>query len=120
MKGLTSPDPGPVHPPPTPTPQPHPQPPAPPSYYMMNQQQEIMVLSIGLGVGVAAVLGTLKFLYDLSLKLMIAGCLAPTIAAACYMQWYVCGGLTRGGVGLIEPLARETRVQILYRMLLEV
>jgi hypothetical protein len=57
---------------------------------MMNQQQEIMVLSIGLGVGVAAVLGTLKFLYDLSLKMMIAACLVPTIAGACYMHWCVC------------------------------
>lgn len=60
---------------------------APYLYYLMNQQQEIMVLAIGIGVGVAAVLGTLKFLYNWSLKPMIAVTLLPTIGLACYMQW---------------------------------
>lgn len=45
------------------------------------------VLSIGLGVGLAAVLGMLKFMYNLPLKALIAGSLLPTIAAACWMQW---------------------------------
>lgn len=60
---------------------------APYLYYMMNQQQEIMVFAIGTGVGVAAVIGTLKFLYGISLKILIAAALLPTIGAACYMQW---------------------------------
>lgn len=60
---------------------------APYLYYMMNQQQEIMVLAIGIGVGVAAVIGTLKFLYGISLKPLIALCLLPTVGLACYMQW---------------------------------
>lgn len=45
------------------------------------------VLSIGLGVGLSAVLGMLKFMYNLPLKALIAGSLLPTIAAACWMQW---------------------------------
>lgn len=45
------------------------------------------VLSIGIGVGVAAVIGTLKFLYNWSLKLLIYATLLPTVGAACYMQW---------------------------------
>jgi hypothetical protein len=45
------------------------------------------VLSIGLGVGLAAVLGMLKFMYNLPLKALIAASLVPTLAAACWMQW---------------------------------
>lgn len=45
------------------------------------------VLSIGLGVGAAAVLGMLKFMYEIPMKALIAGSLLPTIALACYMQW---------------------------------
>lgn len=47
----------------------------------------LQVLSIGLGVGLAAVLGMLKFMYNLPLKALIAGSLVPTIGAACWMQW---------------------------------
>lgn len=47
----------------------------------------LQVLSIGLGVGLSAVLGMLKFLYDLPLKALIAGSLLPTVLAACWMQW---------------------------------
>lgn len=47
----------------------------------------LQVLSIGLGVGLSAVLGMLKFHYNLPLKALIAGSLVPTIAAACWMQW---------------------------------
>lgn len=47
----------------------------------------LQVLSIGLGVGLAAVLGMLKFMYNLPLKALIAGSLVPTLAAACWMQW---------------------------------
>lgn len=46
-----------------------------------------MVFAIGTGVGVAAVIGTLKFLYNISLKVLIAVTLLPTVGAACYMQW---------------------------------
>jgi hypothetical protein len=38
-------------------------------------------------VGAAAVLGMLKFMYNLPMKALIAGSLLPTIALACYMQW---------------------------------
>ena len=45
-----------------------------------------MVFAIGAGVGVAAILGTLRFIKDWSIKYMIYALIAPTIGCACYMQ----------------------------------
>ncbi len=38
---------------------------------MLNAHAPITVMLVGLGVGVAAVLGTVRFLYDWSLKPLI-------------------------------------------------
>jgi hypothetical protein len=78
----------------------------------MNQQQELLVFSVGAGVGVAAVVATLKFLKGWSLKPLIAGALAPTVAAACYMHWWALLGAVGalGGWGGDQyPLARQLR-----------
>ena len=60
---------------------------APYLYFVMVYQQELLVLAIGLGVGVAAVIGTLRFIKNWSLKPLIYVTLAPTVGLACYMQW---------------------------------
>ncbi len=69
-----------------------------------------MVFAIGAGVGVAAILGTLRFIKDWSIKYMIYALIAPTIGCACYMQWgnpalqpvigmaWDCGAVTTGPV----------------------
>jgi hypothetical protein len=36
---------------------------------------------------VTILLLSVQFLYSISLKILIAVTLAPTVAAACYMQW---------------------------------
>lgn len=108
---------------------------APYLYYLMNQQQELMVLAIGLGVGVAAVIGTLRFLKDWPLKPIIYATLAPTIGAACYMQWgnpdlapligvaWDCGGVTTGPVTVPVLLAlggqRRRRQRCHWQQLLQ-
>lgn len=48
--------------------------------------QEILVLCIGLGVGVAAVIGTMRFIFEWPLKPLIYITMAPTVGCACYMQ----------------------------------
>jgi len=60
---------------------------APYLYFVMNQQQELLVFAIAAGVGVAAVIGTLRFIMDWSLKPLIYITVAPTVGLACYMQW---------------------------------
>jgi len=80
-------------------------------YLLLNELQEPLIFSIGLGVGVAAVLGTLRFVKNWSLKPIIAGCLIPTVACAIYMAWgagedltpliglsWDCGAITTGPV----------------------
>lgn len=52
---------------------------APYLYAMLNQYADTLVLMVGAGVGLAAVLGTLRFLYDWSLKPMIYLSLIPTV-----------------------------------------
>ena len=90
---------------------------APYLYFLMNTQQELMVLAIGLGVGVAAVIGTLRFIKNWSLKPLIYMTLAPTVGLACYMQWgnpnlapliglsWDCGAVTTGPVTVPVLLA---------------
>jgi hypothetical protein len=83
---------------------------APYLYFVMNSQQELLVFAIGAGVGVAAVIGTLRFLRNWSLKPLILVTLLPTIGLAAYMQWgnedlspligmaWDCGAVTTGPV----------------------
>lgn len=90
---------------------------APYLYFVMVYQQELLVLAIGLGVGVAAVIGTLRFIKDWSLKPLIYVTLAPTVGLACYMQWgnenlapliglsWDCGAVTTGPVTVPVLLA---------------
>ena len=90
---------------------------APYLYFVMVYQQELLVLAIGLGVGVAAVIGTLRFIKDWSLKPLIYITLAPTVGLACYMQWgntnlapliglsWDCGAVTTGPVTVPVLLA---------------
>ncbi|KAJ1488871.1 hypothetical protein T484DRAFT_1781846 [Baffinella frigidus] len=58
---------------------------APYLYCALMQKQELLVLCIGLGVGVAAMLGTLRFVCDWSLKPLIVMILTPVLGLACYM-----------------------------------
>lgn len=90
---------------------------APYLYFVMVYQQELLVLAIGLGVGVAAVIGTLRFIKNWSLKPLIYVTLAPTVGLACYMQWgntnlapliglsWDCGAVTTGPVTVPVLLA---------------
>ena len=83
---------------------------APYLYFMLKQQLEQLILAVAVGVGLAAVLGTLRFVHGWSLKPLIAGCLAPTIALALYMHFgnpqlrpliglaWDCGAVTTGSV----------------------
>lgn len=90
---------------------------APYLYFLMNEQQELMVFAIGAGVGVAAIIGTLRFIRNWSLKPLIYITLAPTVGLACYMQWgnpnlapligvsWDCGAVTTGPVTVPVLLA---------------
>ena len=52
---------------------------APYLYALLNDWSGVLVLVVGMGVGLAAVLGTLRFLYNLSLKPLIYATLAPIL-----------------------------------------
>lgn len=58
---------------------------APYLYALLNQWSDVLVLVIGVGVGLAAVLGTTRFLYGLSLKPFIYCTLLPILALTWYM-----------------------------------
>ncbi len=82
---------------------------APYLFTLLNQWAETLVLVVGIGVGAAAVLGTLRFLYDWSLKPLIYITLVPTIGLTLYigtdpelskmlgLAWD-CGAVTTGPV----------------------
>lgn len=53
---------------------------APYLYAMLNEWSEILVLVVGASVGLAAALGTLRFLYNWSLKPLIYASLIPVLA----------------------------------------
>lgn len=57
---------------------------APYLYAILNQWSNVLVLVIGIGVGIAALLGTLRFLYDWSLKPLIFMTLLPTLLLTAY------------------------------------
>ena len=58
---------------------------APYLYALLNQWSDVLVLIVGAGVGLAAVLGTLRFLYGLSLKPFIYFTLIPVLGLTWYM-----------------------------------
>ena len=59
---------------------------APYLYTLLNDWSEVLVLGVGIGVGAAAVVGTLRFLYDWSLKPLIYLTLIPTIGLTLYIS----------------------------------
>ena len=82
---------------------------APYLYTLLNDWSEILVLVVGTGVGAAAVLGTLRFLYDWSLKPLIYLTIVPTIALTFFINGdpelskmlglaWDCGAVTTGPV----------------------
>ena len=89
---------------------------APYLYTMLNAHAPMTVLLVGLGVGIAAVLGTVRFLYDWSLKPLIYWSLLPGVILTGYcamdpelativgLAWD-CGGVTTGPVTVPLVLA---------------
>ena len=82
---------------------------APYLYTLLNDWSEVLVLGVGIGVGAAAVIGTLRFLYDWSLKPLIYLTLIPTIGLTLYISAnpelskmlglaWDCGAVTTGPV----------------------
>ena len=82
---------------------------APYLYTLLNGWSEVLVLGVGIGVGAAAVVGTLRFLYDWSLKPLIYMTLIPTIGLTLYISLnpelskmlglaWDCGAVTTGPV----------------------
>ena len=82
---------------------------APYLYTLLNDWSETLVLVVGIGVGAAAVVGTLRFLYDWSLKPLIYLTLIPTIAMSIFISndpqlskilglAWDCGAVTTGPV----------------------
>lgn len=82
---------------------------APYLYTLLNEWSEALVLVVGIGVGAAAILGTLRLLYDWSLKPLIYLTLIPTIGMTLYISAnpelskmlglaWDCGAVTTGPV----------------------
>ncbi len=90
-------------------------------YYILNDIQQLLIFAIAVGVGAAAILGTLRFVYNWSFKKLVILTLLPTIALACYMHWgnpdlidviglaWDCGGVTTGPVTVPILLSLGTR-----------
>jgi len=89
---------------------------APYLYAILNQWSGTLVLVVGGGVGLAAALGTLRFIYDWSLKPLIFATLIPTLLLTIYsmqneqlsliigLAWD-CGAVTTGPVTVPLVLA---------------
>ncbi|MEG3619193.1 DUF1538 domain-containing protein [Magnetovibrio sp. PR-2] len=82
---------------------------APYLYTLLNDWAEVLVLGVGIGVGAAAIVGTLRFLYDWSLKPLIYLTLIPTIGLTFFISLdpelsktlglaWDCGAVTTGPV----------------------
>ena len=82
---------------------------APYLYALLNDWAEVLVLGVGIGVGAAAIVGTLRFLYDWSLKPLIYLTLIPTIGMTFFISInpelsktlglaWDCGAVTTGPV----------------------
>lgn len=89
---------------------------APYLYLMLNDFSEVLVLLVGIGVGLAAVMGTLRFIYDWSLKPYIYAALTPTLLLTLYVMnseslssiiglAWDCGAVTTGPVTVPLVLA---------------
>lgn len=89
---------------------------APALYYLLMVQTEPTVLLVGIGVGMAAIIGTMRFLYDWSLKPLIYISLIPgtLLTAYCAMDSNLssivglawdCGAVTTGPVTVPLVLA---------------
>jgi hypothetical protein len=89
---------------------------APALYYLLMVQTEPTVLLVGIGVGLAAIIGTMRFLYDWSLKPLIYISLIPgtLLTAYCAMDANLasivglawdCGAVTTGPVTVPLVLA---------------
>lgn len=59
---------------------------APYLFALLNDYSGVLVLIVGMGVGIAAILGTLRFIYNWSLKPMIYMVLTPTILLTIYIM----------------------------------
>lgn len=89
---------------------------APYLYLMLTEWSGALVLVVGIGVGLAAVVGTLRFIYEWSLKPLIFITLIPTMAVTAYsalnpdlstmigLAWD-CGAVTTGPVTVPLVLA---------------
>ncbi len=89
---------------------------APYLYTLLNDWSTTLVLIVGLGVGLAVVLGTLRLLYNWSLKYFIYGSLAPALGLTAWcmqdaelsktlgLAWD-CGAVTTGPVTVPLVLA---------------
>ena len=89
---------------------------APYLYALLNQYSGALVLVVGVGVGIAAVLGTLRFIYNWSLKplvymtvipvavLSIIGMFDPELSKVIGLAWD-CGAVTTGPVTVPLVLA---------------
>jgi len=89
---------------------------APALYYLLMVQTEPTVLLVGIGVGLAAIIGTMRFLYDWSLKPLIYISLIPGTLLTAYcaldanlasivgLAWD-CGAVTTGPVTVPLVLA---------------
>ncbi len=83
---------------------------APYLYAMLTQYSDVLVLVVGAGVGMAAILGTLRFVHNWSLKPLIYSCLMPVLALTAYIGLFDpelakiigvawdCGAVTTGPV----------------------
>ncbi|MCB0364404.1 MAG: DUF1538 domain-containing protein [Bdellovibrionaceae bacterium] len=83
---------------------------APYLYAILNKYSDVLVLMVGAGVGLAAILGTLRFVYDWSLKPLIYCSLIPVLALTGYIGMFDpelskliglawdCGAVTTGPV----------------------
>lgn len=60
---------------------------APYLYAMLNIYTEMLVLMVGVGVGLAALVGTLRFIYDWSIKPLIFASVIPTLALTLYVAF---------------------------------
>jgi hypothetical protein len=89
---------------------------APILYALLNDWSGALVLVVGVGVGVAAIVGTLRFIYDWSLKPIIYLSLIPTLALSAVTSFdhdlvsviglaWDCGGVTTGPVTVPLVLA---------------
>jgi hypothetical protein len=90
---------------------------APYLFFLLSYQNTAMIFAIAMGVGIAAVVGTLKFTYQWSIKKFIVFSLALNFATTLYMQFgdpdlqplvgvsWDCGAITTGPVTVPVLLA---------------